>query len=119
MSSDYWRVPVGDLHAIQSQLNSMHATLESVEGSAEGSDGVDDIHGAQIANAVSDFFNEWKQSRRVLMRNVKGMGEVSGQIAEAVTTFDTELASSLHQFASALRGENNGPSGDPMERQML
>lgn len=110
MSSDYWRVPVEDLHSVQSQLNSIHDTLESVENAAEGADGVDDIHGQQITEAVEQFFSEWKQSRRVLMSNVKGMGTVSGEIANAVASFDSETTSSLDKTASYLSG-NGGAFG--------
>ena len=76
-----------------------------MEHGAHGVNGVDDIHGHVIEAAVSDFFADWKGSRRVLIDNVEKLGDVSGAIAQVVSEFDSELAGGIEQMGSALRGE--------------
>lgn len=108
MSSDYWQVPIGDLRTIQNNLNDMSATLDGVEGDAQGAEGVDKVHGHRISQAVEEFFSEWKASRRTLIKNIEGMGTVSGEIAKAVESFDTETGSALNQFGAELRKVSGG-----------
>ncbi|WP_342318510.1 hypothetical protein [Corynebacterium mayonis] len=105
MASDFWQVPVADLETIQANLTSLSDGLDSVEQGAQGVKGVDDIHGHVIESAVSDFFADWKASRRVLIENVEKLGDVSGSIAQVVSEFDSELGGGIDQMGAALRGE--------------
>lgn len=103
MSSDYWRVPITDLQTIDAKLKALDESVSSVEKTAEGAEGVDDIHGAKITSAVSGFFSDWKASRESLLDNVGVLGEAAGMIASTTETFDTEVASNLNEMAGQLR----------------
>lgn len=108
MSSDYWRVPVADLKDIKTILESIEQLVSGVEPNAFGSEGVDSVHGAQISAEVSTFYNEWKQSRKTLLENVKILGEASGTISDAVDKFDSETAEALQGMANELSGNGEG-----------
>lgn len=103
MSSDYWRVPIGDLRTISAKLKVLDETVSAVEQFADGAEGVDDIHGARITSAVTGFYGDWKASRKTLLENVGTLSEAADMIAETAETFDSEVASSLNEMAGQLR----------------
>lgn len=102
--SDYIQVPVAQLHEINSSLTALKSDLDGAEALANMLDSVDDIHGARVQTAVNEFFQEWKKSRRTLIENVGVLGDVSGKIAEATTSFDDEVASNVDKFTAQLKG---------------
>ena len=108
MSSDFWRVPVADLREISSSLQSIEQLVSEVEPAAVGSEGVDTVHGEQITAAVTDFYDQWKQSRKTLLENVTILAEASATISEAVGTFDSETANALQDMANQLSGAGEG-----------
>lgn len=108
--SDYARIPIAELYTIGRTLTGVKTELDGVEGALTNLRGVDDVHGLKVQNAVDSFFTEWKTSRRTLLENVGGLGDVSTQIAETTDQFDTEVASSLGEFAAKLQEANSGDS---------
>lgn len=101
--SDHIQVPIAQLHEINSSLTSLKEDLDGAEALAEILDSVDDIHGARIQAAVTEFYDEWKQSRSTLIDNVGVLGDVSGQIADATGSFDDEVAANLDRFTAKLK----------------
>ncbi len=109
-SSDNVQIPKAQLHSIGTNLNSVKSDMEGVENAIIHLGGVDSVHGSKIQASVASFFEEWKTSRRTLMDNIGGLGDVSTQIAEVTEEFDSEVASGLTDFANKLRsgGEGSG-----------
>ena len=109
--SDKVQIPVAHLTTVGRNLKNVKAELEAVENGMTSLSGVDDVHGARMSTAVESFFSEWKTSRRTLLDNVDGLGDVSSQIASSTSEFDGKLSSSLNEFASKLQGGGEGGSG--------
>ena len=109
--SDKVQIPVAHLTTVGRNLKNVKAELEAVENGITSLSGVDDVHGARMSTAVESFFSEWKTSRRTLLDNVDGLGDVSSQIASSTSEFDGKLSSSLNEFASKLQGGGEGGSG--------
>lgn len=109
--SDKVQIPVAHLTTVGRNLKNVKAELEAVENGMTSLSGVDDVHGARMSTAVESFFSEWKTSRRTLLDNVDGLGDVSSQIASSTSDFDGKLSSSLNEFASKLQGGGEGGSG--------
>lgn len=109
--SDKVQIPVAHLTTVGRNLKNVKAELEAVENGMTSLSGVDDVHGARMSSAVESFFSEWKTSRRTLLDNVDGLGDVSSQIASSTSEFDGKLSSSLNEFASKLQGGGEGGSG--------
>ena len=107
--SDKVQIPVAHLSTVDRNFNNVKAELEAVKNGMTILSGVDDVHGARMSTAVESFFSEWKTSRRTLLDNVDGLGDVSSQIASSTSEFDGKLSSSLNEFASKLQG--GGGSG--------
>ena len=109
--SDKVQIPVAHLTTVGRNLKNVKAELEAVENGMTSLSGVDDVHGARMSTAVESFFSEWKTSRRTLLDNVGGLSDASSQIASSTSEFDVQMAYSLGEFASKLRGGNEGSSG--------
>lgn len=103
--SDHIQVPIAVLREIQSTLSSLRGDLDSVETGAAFITGVDDVDGHQFQEAVSGYFQEWKDPRRRLLDNVGKLGEVSGKIADVTAEYDDQAAAGFNDFAAQLRGE--------------
>ena len=109
--SDKVQIPVAHLTTVGRNLKNVKAELEAVENGMTSLSGVDDVHGARMSTAVESFFSEWKTSRRTLLDNVDGLGDVSSQIASSTSEFDGKLSSSLNEFASKLQGGGGSGGG--------
>ena len=109
--SDNVQIPVAHLTTVGRNLKNVKAELEAVENGMTSLSGVDDVHGARMSTAVESFFSEWKTSRRTLLDNVDGLGDVSSQIASSTSEFDGKLSSSLNEFASKLQGGGGSGGG--------
>ena len=109
--SDKVQIPVAHLTTVGRNLKNVKAELEAVENGMTSLSGVDDVHGARMSSAVESFFSEWKTSRRTLLDNVDGLGDVSSQIASSTSEFDGKLSSSLNEFASKLQGGGGSGGG--------
>lgn len=109
--SDKVQIPVAHLSTVDLNFNNVTAELEAVKNGMKILSGVDDVHGARMGSAVESSFSEWKISRRTLLDNVGGLSDASSQIASSTSEFDVQMAYSLGEFASKLRGGNEGSSG--------
>lgn len=102
--SDEFQVPIANLQTIASSLKTVSSEIEAVENGVTSLAGVDDLTGHLLSAAVDEFFEEWKQSRKTLLKNVESLGEVSSGIADQTDVFDTNMASGLDEFTGELRG---------------
>lgn len=109
--NDKVQIPVAHLSTVDRNFNNVTAELEAVKNGMTILSGVDDVHGARMSTAVESFFSEWKTSRRTLLDNVDGLGDVSSQIASSTSEFDGKLSSSLNEFASKLQGGGGSGGG--------
>ena len=105
------QISVAHLFTVGSNFSNVKAELEAVKNGMTILSGVDDVHGARMSTAVESFFSEWKTSRRTLLDNVDGLGDVSSQIASSDSEFGVQMVSSSGEFASKLRGGDEGSSG--------
>ncbi len=108
--SDKVQIPVAHLFTVGSNFSNVKAELDGVENGMTSLSGVDDVHSARMSGAAESFFYEWKTSRRTLLDNVGGLSDASSQIASFTSEFDVQMAYSLGEFASKLRGGDEGSS---------
>lgn len=109
--SDYVQVPIEHLFTVGDGLTTVKEELDGVEKGVATLSGVDLVHGHRMQSAVSDFFSEWKQSRRTLLENVGNLGDVSKQIAQITSDFDDQISSSLNDFGAKLKAGGDASAG--------
>ena len=100
--SDNVQIPIDELHAIGSALQSIKTELEAAENALTELSGQDDVHGMKMQTAVDGFFAEWKTSRLTLVQNIGKLGIVSGEIADRTASFDSDLAGALGALSEQL-----------------
>lgn len=108
--SDNVQIPIDELHAIGSALQSIKSELEAAENALTELSGQDDVHGATIKEAVDELFATSMSSRLNLTQNVGNLGLLSGEIADRTASFDLDLAGLLSKLSDQLR-----PPQGPMQ----
>ncbi|WP_257159607.1 WXG100 family type VII secretion target [Corynebacterium cystitidis] len=104
MYSDHIRVPLAQMRAVASSLDTVHTDLVAAEAGAEPLYGADVVpnSGENVRRALQDFYDEWKQSRQNLIENVSVLSDVTTKIVDHVQDFDFKVADEIKPAADNL-----------------
>lgn len=100
--SDNVQIPIDELHAIGSILQSLKNELETAHSTLSELTGEDNIHGAKIKEAVDEFFAASMPSRINLIQNVGNLGLLAVEIADKTASFDFDLTGELRKISDQL-----------------